>query len=52
MSEPEFLTPAEYARLRRCIIRTLIEERATGVGCRYVRLGNRIFIEGLTSTAM
>lgn len=42
MSEPEFLTPAEYARLRRCSIRTLDRERATGVGCRYVRLGNRI----------
>jgi hypothetical protein len=42
MSDPEFLTAAEYARLRRCSLRTLDRERATGEGCRYVRLGSRI----------
>jgi hypothetical protein len=42
MSDPEFLTPTEYARLRRCSLRTLDRERATGSGCRYVRLGARV----------
>jgi hypothetical protein len=42
MSDPEFLTPFEFARLRRCSLRTLDRERATGRGCRYVRLGARV----------
>jgi hypothetical protein len=41
-SDPEFLTAAEYARLRRCSVRTLDRERATGRGCRYVRFGVRV----------
>ena len=43
MSDMELLTTAEYARLRRCSLRTLDRERATGTGCPYVRLGARIF---------
>jgi hypothetical protein len=43
MSDIELLTPAEFARLRRCSLRTLDRERATGSGCLYVQLGARIF---------
>jgi hypothetical protein len=43
MSGTELLTPAEYARLRRCSLRTLDRERATRSGCPYVRLGGRLF---------
>ena len=43
MSQIELLTAAEYARLRRCSSRTLDRERASGVGCPYVRLGSRVF---------
>ena len=43
MSDIKLLTTAEYARLRRCSLRTLDRERATGSGCPYVRLGGRIF---------
>jgi hypothetical protein len=42
MSDIEFLTTNEYARLRRCSRRTLERERAIGSGCPYVRLGGRI----------
>jgi hypothetical protein len=42
MSDLELITPAEFARLRRCSLRTLDRERATGTGCRYVRLGARV----------
>jgi len=38
----ELITAAEFARLRRCSLRTLDRERATGRGCRYVRLGARV----------
>jgi hypothetical protein len=38
----ELLTPPEFARLRRCSLRTLDRERAKGSGCRYVRLGRRV----------
>ena len=38
----EFLTTAEFSRLRRCSLRTLDRERATGRGCPYVRLGARV----------
>ncbi len=43
MSDLELLTAAEYARLRRCSLRTLDRERANYSGCPYVRLGGRIF---------
>jgi hypothetical protein len=43
MSDIELLTAAEYARLRRCSLRTLDRERANRSGCPYVRLGGRIF---------
>jgi hypothetical protein len=42
MSNLELITPAEFARLRRCSLRTLDRERATGRGCRYVQLGARV----------
>ena len=42
MSETELLTPQEYARYRRCSLRTLDRERSEGKGCPYVRLGARI----------
>jgi hypothetical protein len=38
----DLLTPPEYARYRRCSVRTLDRERADGVGCPYIRLGSRI----------
>jgi hypothetical protein len=43
MSDIELLTAAEYARLRRCSLRTLDRERANRSGCPYVGLGGRIF---------
>jgi Helix-turn-helix domain len=42
MSDLELITAAEFARLRRCSLRTLDRERATGTGCPYVRLGGRV----------
>ena len=42
MTETDLLTPQEYARYRRCSVRTLDRERAEGRGCPYVRLGRRI----------
>jgi hypothetical protein len=42
MTETDLLTPLEYARYRRCSVRTLDRERADGVGCPYIRLGSRI----------
>jgi len=42
MAVTELLTPQEYARYRRCSLRTLDRERAEGKGCRYVRLGARV----------
>lgn len=42
MSITELLTPKEYARYRRCSLRTLDRERAEGRGCPYVQLGSRI----------
>lgn len=42
MSDIELLTSSEFARLRRCSLRTLDRERATGGGCPYVRLGARV----------
>ena len=43
MPDIELLTAAEYARLRRCSLRTLDRERANRSGCSYVRLGGRIY---------
>lgn len=43
MPDIELLTTAEYARLRRCSLRTLDRERANRSGCPYLRLGGRIF---------
>lgn len=42
MSDTDFLTTAEFARLRRCSLRTLDRERATRRGCPYVKLGARV----------
>jgi hypothetical protein len=42
MSDLELITAAEFARLRRCSLRTLDRERAIGAGCPYVRLGARV----------
>jgi hypothetical protein len=42
MSDLELITAAEFARLRRCSLRTLDRERAEGRGCPYVRLGARV----------
>lgn len=42
MTETDLLTPQEYARYRRCSVRTLDRERAQGRGCPYVRVGSRI----------
>jgi hypothetical protein len=39
---PPLLTQREYARYRRCSIRTIERERADGRGCPYIRLGDRI----------
>ena len=38
----ELLTGPEYARLRRCSVRTVERERSTGTGCRYVKLGKSV----------
>jgi hypothetical protein len=38
----ELITTTEFARLRRCSLRTLDRERAEGRGCPYIRLGARI----------
>jgi len=43
MADIELLTATEYARLRRCSLRTLDRERANRCGCPYVRLGGRVF---------
>jgi hypothetical protein len=40
--QSDLMTPAEFARFRRCSPRTLDRERATGRGCPFVRLGTRI----------
>ena len=38
----ELLTGQEYARLRRCSVRTVERERSTGEGCRYIKLGRAV----------
>jgi hypothetical protein len=42
MTDTDLLTPQEFARYRRCSLRTLDRERSAGCGCPYIRLGNRI----------
>jgi hypothetical protein len=37
--QEELLTGKEYARLRRCSLRTVERERGTGQGCKYIKLG-------------
>jgi hypothetical protein len=39
----KLLTSKETAAHRRCSIRTLDRERAEGRGCRYIKIGGRIF---------
>jgi hypothetical protein len=38
----ELLTGPEYARMRRCSVRTIEHERSTGEGCRYIKLGRSV----------
>lgn len=38
----ELLTGQEYARLRRCSVRTVERERKTGEGCRYIKMGRAV----------
>ena len=40
---PDFLlTQLEYANLRRCSERTIERERASGTGCRYIKIGRSV----------
>lgn len=39
----KLLLPQEYADLRRCSLKTLERERASGMGCPYVVIGRRIY---------
>jgi Helix-turn-helix domain len=40
---PDFLfTQSEYANLRRCSERTIERERASGAGCRYIKIGRSV----------
>jgi hypothetical protein len=45
-SESDLLTSEEYARYRRCSLRTVERERETGCGCPFVRLGGRVLYRG------
>jgi hypothetical protein len=38
----ELLTGPEYARLRRCSVRTIEHERSTGTGCPFVKLSRSV----------
>jgi helix-turn-helix protein len=38
----DLLTQPEYAKIRRCSERTVERERATGSGCRYVKIGRAV----------
>jgi hypothetical protein len=38
----ELLTGQEYARLRRCSVRTIERERSTGGGCRYIKISRAV----------
>lgn len=38
----ELWTGQEYARVRRCSIRTIERERCTGGGCRFIKLGRAV----------
>jgi len=40
---PDFLlTRREYAHFRRCSERTIERERASGTGCRYIKIGRGV----------
>jgi hypothetical protein len=40
---PDFLlTQGEYAKIRRCSERTIERERASGTGCRYIKIGRGV----------
>jgi helix-turn-helix protein len=36
------LTQREYASIRRCSERTIERERASGTGCRYIKIGRGV----------
>jgi hypothetical protein len=38
----ELLKPPEYARIRRCSLRTIERERTTGCGCKFIKLGRSV----------
>lgn len=38
----ELLTGPEYARERRCSVRTIERERETGTGCRFIKFGRSV----------
>jgi hypothetical protein len=38
----ELLTVQEYARIRRCSVRTLERERINGTGCKYIKIGRAV----------
>ena len=38
----ELLTGQEYARVRRCSVRTIERERSRGGGCRYIKIGRAV----------
>jgi predicted DNA-binding transcriptional regulator AlpA len=42
MTDTDLLTPQEYAKFRRCSVRTLDRERAERRGPPFVRLGARV----------
>jgi Helix-turn-helix domain len=53
----DLLTGPEYARMRRCSVRTVERERGAGTGCRFIKIGRAVryrrrdvldFIEGHT----
>jgi hypothetical protein len=38
----QLLTGPEYARVRRCSVRTIERERTAGTGCRYIQIGRLV----------
>jgi len=38
----QLLTGPEYARIRRCSVRTIERERTAGTGCRYIQIGRLV----------
>jgi hypothetical protein len=41
-SPDDLLTGLEYARMRRCSVRTVERERSTGTGCRFIKIGRAV----------